>query len=125
MLETKGEAMPEEKYTLVESFFIILFGGVFGAGAIALIAVIMFPFLLLSAWIRWLLWQWFAVPYLHAPMLSYWAVVGLCLFINSFAHTDQPNGYKPTKADMFGRIFGAIAVEFIALGIGYIIHIHI
>jgi hypothetical protein len=117
--------MPEEKYTLVESFFIFLFGGIIGSGAIVLITIAMLPLLLLSAWIRWILWQWFAVPFLHLPMLSYWAVVGLCLLIHTFSHTDQPNGYKPTNADTFGRIFGAIAVEFIALGIGYIIHIHI
>ena len=40
--------LPEKKYTLVESFFIFLFGGVFGAGAIALIAVIMRPLIVES-----------------------------------------------------------------------------
>jgi len=115
----------EKKYTLLESFLIFVFSGVAVGVIIPLMVVVTFPLTMLTAWIRWTLWNWFAVPYLHVPAVPYWAVVGLGFLVSSFAHTNSPNGYKPKASETFSMIVMPVVGQLICLGIGYIIHTHI
>jgi hypothetical protein len=114
--------MSNEKYGAVEGFFVTVFGAVFAALFIAAFAILMLPIAMLTAWVRWLMWGWFVVPYLHLPMVPYWAVLGLGLLVGTFTTTDQPNGYKPTTKEQATRFLTSIAVQITLLGIGYIVH---
>ena len=110
------------KYTPVEGFFVVVLGGMMGALALAIIAITTFPLAMLAAWIRWLLWGWFAVPYLHLPLVPYWAILGLGLLIGSFSHSAAPNGYKPTTKEQVNSFIAPILCNFALLGIGYLVH---
>jgi hypothetical protein len=118
-------ALPEKKYTLLESFFVFLIGGVAVVPIMALIGIAMFPIAMLTAWIRWLLWSWFVVPYLHLPMVPYWAMLGLGLLTGTLSNGDQPNGYSATTKENVTRFVSVLLAELLGLGIGYIIHTHI
>jgi len=111
----------ENKYTLLESFCIFLLAG----PTLLLVVALSFPLTLVTAWIRWKLWAWFAVPFLHLPMVPYWAMVGLGILIGTFHGVDRLNGYKPTFKEQVSQILGSGAIQFITLGIGYLIHTHI
>jgi len=115
----------EKKYTLLESFLIFVFGGVAVGVIVPFMVVVTFPLTMLSAWIRLTLWNWFAVPYLHAPAVPYWAVVGLGVLVNTFSQSSSPNGYKPKASETFSMILMPVVVQLIGLGIAYIIHTHI
>lgn len=115
----------EKKYTLIESFFILVFGGLAAGVVIPLIGLVTFPLVMLVAWIRLTEWNWFAVQYLHLPTVPYWVVVGLGYFISTFSHTNSPNGYKPTTKDTMSVIFMPLIAQLIGLGICYIIHIYL
>lgn len=73
---------------------------VVAAPIIFMFAVITFPFALFDAWARMKLYAWFAIPYLHAPAIPYWAFVGIGLLLTMFRGSDSPNGYKPTVGDL-------------------------
>ncbi len=118
-------ATTEKKYTLIESFFILVFGGLAAGVVIPLIGLVTFPLVMLVAWIRLTEWNWFAVTYLHLPTVPYWVVVGLGYFISTFSHTNSPNGYKPTTKDTMSVIFMPLIAQLIGLGICYIIHIYL
>ena len=114
--------MSEEKYGPIEGFFITVFGAICGSLILTFVAIVTFPIAMLSAWIRWVLWGWFVVPYLHLPMVPYWAILGLGLLIGTFTTTPQPNGYKTTGKDAVSMLFTSVTVEFALLVIGYVVH---
>ncbi len=114
--------MSDAKYTPVEGFFVTIFGATVGALFLAVIAALTFPIAMLTAWIRWLMWGWFVVPYLHLPMVPYWAILGLGLLISTFSSVTQPNGYNPTTKEKVTIFVSSYAVQFALLGIGYLVH---
>lgn len=113
----------EKKYTLLESFFILLGAPLVVLPTLALLAIVCFPLAMLMAWIRWTLWGWFAVPFLHAPEVPYWAMVGLGLLVASFMPNSQPTKDDPSAKQIFSSLSVWVCVHLIGLGIGYIIHI--
>jgi hypothetical protein len=114
--------MSNEKYGPIEGFFVTVLGAIFGALFLAVIVALTFPIVMLTAWIRWLMWGWFVVPYLHLPMVPYWAILGLGLLIGIFTTTGQPNGYKPTTKEQVTCFLTSMAVQITLLGIGYLVH---
>ena len=114
--------MSNEKYGAVEGFFLTIISAIVAAPFIALIVIVLFPIAMLSAWIRWLLWGWFVVPYLHLPMVPYWAILGLGALAGTFSTVDQPTGYEPTQKEHISRAVTGIFVQLAALGVGYLVH---
>lgn len=114
--------MPEKKRSLSEIFSIFVMAPFFVTGAITSISVALFPILMVLSWIRWKLWMWFAVPYLHVPIVPYWAMVGLGLLVSSFMPFIQK------QDDETKNFTDALAVNMIvhlsSLGIGYLIYIY-
>jgi hypothetical protein len=113
--------MSDAKYTPVEGFFVTIISAFIVTPVIAVIMIVLFPIAMLSAWIRWLLWGWFAVPYLHLPMVPYWAILGLGLLAGTFSTVDQPTGYEPTQKEHISRAVTGIVVQLAALGVGYLV----
>ena len=117
--------MSDTKYTPVEGFFVTILGSTLGALVLAIVAVATFPLAMLTAWIRWRLWGWFVVPYLHLPMVPYWAILGLGLLIGTFSSMTQPNGYNPTTKEKVIIFVSHYAVQFTLLSIGYLVHTYL
>lgn len=108
----------EDKYTLLES------GVVFGLAipALALTVMAFLPLYVLEAWLRSMMWSWFAVPYLHLPVITLWPMLGLDLLISSFQIK-----YPSLKKDLYesgfvSRVGYAILVELMTFGLSWALH---
>jgi sulfite exporter TauE/SafE len=104
-----------EKYTLAES------AGVFTIGSlvIALLAVATFPVVLLIAWMREIVWNWYC-PMVHLPPVSLWLMLVIGLFIGMFTSSapslkDDLLKYKPWQNSLFPILGQVIAFGIIAL----------
>jgi len=72
----------KKKYTLAECLSIFTFSTLIVAAYIVLVGV---PMMLLTAWMRNTMWEWFAVPYFHAPHVGVLAFVAVGLFTGMFS----------------------------------------
>lgn len=64
---------------------------------IVLFAIIMFPALMLDAWVLTVLWEWFAVP-VGLPQITYATAMGLILLMSFLTHQYIPkekNDWQP------------------------------
>ena len=52
--------------------------------ASALVVIGLIPLMLLVAWMRVKMWEWFAVPYFHLPRVSVWLMLAVGLFMSTF-----------------------------------------
>jgi hypothetical protein len=121
-----GEVMAEkQKYTLWESFWIFVVTGAVAVPMTVLITIVVFPLMMLTAWIRWLLWGWFIVPYIHLPIVPYWAMLGIGCFTTTWATTEAPNGYKPTTEEKIINFMSSWLIHAMALVVGYVLHRYI
>lgn len=66
-----------KKYSLVEKVLGTIVGAFLG-GAVILAFV---PFDLALAWLRAQVWNWFLVPYFHAPVMNTWLMFALIFFV--------------------------------------------
>lgn len=81
-------------------------------GAVALIPLGLF----LWTYVQVRLWDWFVVPYLHLPHLTFWVMYGLNLFISTFK---APVKESPTD---WSSVFShAVLTPLVLLGIGKLI----
>lgn len=83
----------EDKFILGEAAL------VFGLSVPITVAVFItfLPGAILLTYIRIQLWDWFAIPYLHLPMIPFWAMFGLTTFAGTFYYASAPvSDYKPT-----------------------------
>lgn len=95
-----------------------------GAGeewvSLAVLLLLMVPFMLWSGFVLEKLWAWFAVP-LGAPAIGLGLAVGVNLLVNFFLA--RPSKTK-ADAEYLGRAIGFGVFEPVfALGIGYIVHL--
>lgn len=112
--------MTEEKSkkTLTESLLILL--GTAVATPFVLIGVGL-PMMLFQAWMRNLVWEWFAVPYFHAPHVGVWMMLAFGVFIGLFVQRDElkPEHYKRS---FWGRVAFAYYADAIGLLFAYGVH---
>ena len=113
--------MAEEKFTFVESLLVLPVAAVVFIGAV----FILLPFGFLLSWVRMILWEWFAVPLLHLPALSFWQIYALGLIPSTFIHTiAQPkDAPKPSLGDSMKGYYMEALEWVILLGVGYVLHI--
>jgi hypothetical protein len=115
-------AKDEEKFTFMESLLVLPVTII----GIALVTIMILPLAMLYTWIRLQLWGWFAVTYLHLPMIPFWAMYGLGLILVAY-HSGKVKSseYKPTTKDYAQIIFGEVGGMLMLWGIGYIVHTYL
>jgi len=92
----------------------------------SLVFVLFLPLYLFAAWMRVKMWDWFMVPYFHAPHVSVWLMFAIGLFVSLFQNSAHPELKKEFyKASEAARIWGPIVVQLITFGLAYLIHIWI
>lgn len=108
----------EARYTLGEAF-----GVLFGISFLAFIAlpVVMFPLMLLSAWIRMTAWNWFCV-YVHLPQIGIWMMLAISMFVSLFTPRFPSIKQEYLQSSYWQRLLFELVSEFIALGMLWCIH---
>lgn len=107
-----------KKYTFVEKVLGIILGGFLG-GAVILAFV---PVDLALAWLRVQVWNWFLVPYLHAPVMNIWLMFALIFFVSMWRKSPRDlrkDLYEESLAHTF--VWG-ILTDLIAFGICFCVH---
>lgn len=90
-----------------------------------LLVIAFLPFALLSAWMRVKIWEWFAVPYFHAPHISVWLMLIVGMFVSMF-QTSQPQLKEEFyDSKLTARMIGALAAQLGAFAVAWMIHVWI
>lgn len=88
----------------------------------SVVVIALIPLMLLTAWMRVKMWDWFAVPYLHLPHVSVWLMLAIGIFLSTF-NTDAPalkDEYYASKAG--ARFIGQLLITSIGFGLAWAIH---
>ena len=114
--------MSETKLTFGEWLLTIAIA----APVLLFIMLLAIPIGLFTTWARLKLWEWFAVPYLHLPDLSFWTMYGLTVLIGTFYYAKvKVSDYTPTWKDNLTTLGANVGGWFLSLGIGYVVHTYI
>jgi len=110
----------DKKYTFWEWLFITVIGC-----STTLVAVLfMIPIGLIFAWIRVKMWDWFIVPYFHAPHISVW----LMFAIGCLLATNHGSSYPPLKEEFYStgkasRALAPFAGHLLGFFLAYVLHV--
>lgn len=107
-----------KKYTLLES------GAIFGLLGVAmpLLIIAFIPLYLMTAWMRSVMWSWFAVPYLHLPPVDIWPMFGIGLLVSAFSVKIPSLKKEMYDSGLGSRIASALIGEWVVFGLAYAIH---
>ena len=111
--------MSETKLTFGE-WVLVSVGGGFVAVAIY---VLFLPLGLLIAWMRVKMWEWFVVPYFHAPHVSVWLMFALGLSWASVQVRVDALKKEFYDSSPLERAAGPFVMNAVAFLIAYLVHI--
>jgi hypothetical protein len=95
-----------------------------GGAAGAVIYILLLPIGLFMAWMRVEMWNWFVVPYFHAPHISVWLMFALGILITSVTYNGNPELKDDHyKASMGARLAVPFIVQMTSFCVAYLIHI--
>lgn len=75
----------------------------------------------LNGWAISVLWNWFAVPYLHVPTLAIVPAIGLRLLWSVFAY--DANANTQTKSEWWEPLPKILFAPLVAVGIGWMVRL--
>lgn len=88
------------------------------------LGVAMLPLGLLNAWIAYKLWNWFAVPYFHAPHIGVWLMLVTIWFFGLWRSSQA--SVKKEYRDGYGMYFASEwTSKFLTLLFAWFVHLYV
>lgn len=103
------------------SFGVKTLGVLFGIILVGIISLVSLPVFYFCGWCDAHLWNWFLVPYFHAPHISIWLAVALGLLIR-LQTLDFTVLKEQPKIDGLKTLGATLTTHAFYLGVGYGIH---
>ena len=91
-----------------------------GSGVLTIVTGILFVSVLSHGWALTLLWNWYMVPFAHAPVLSIPMGIGLSACIATILGQRGLHGPHDPEEKWWGRVIGPIARPWVAVLVGWI-----
>ena len=110
--------MSEEKFTLGQS------AAVFSMMVVmmAAVTILVFPILILTAWMRGIAWNWYCASF-HLPPVSLWSMVIVGVFVGMFTPTFPSLKDDLLKFKSWQNSLMSVLRQMLAFGIIVVIHI--